>query len=135
MSGSPHPRDAVLEQPAHCSLARAYVAHSNAHDLEAIGGLLGDQARYESAYAGALSGREAILEMMRRFFAELPDVHWEAAGYEEVSPGRVAFDFQMHATARDGAAVAREGREVIEFAEGGRIMLIRVGGREAAPSG
>ena len=124
-----------MEQPAHCSLARAYVAYSNAHDLKAIAGLLDDRARYESAYAGSLAGRDAILEMMRRFFAELPDVHWDTAGYEEISPGRVAFDFRMHATASDGGAVAREGREVIGFTACGRIVLIRVAGREAAPSG
>jgi len=124
-----------LEQPAHCSLARAYVAHSNAHDLHAIAGLLAEGARYESAYAGRLSGRGAILEMMRRFFDELPDVRWDAARYEEVSPGRVAFDFRLHATSPDGASIDREGREIIEFAPGGRILLIRVGGREAAPRG
>ena len=123
-----------MEQPALFSLARAWVDHSNAHDLEAIARLLAAKARYEFANADTWEGRDAIVRMLRTIFADLPDVQWDTTGYEEVSPGRVAFDFRMHATDRDGAPVAREGREVIEFTERGLITLIRVGGRHAAPS-
>jgi ketosteroid isomerase-like protein len=123
-----------LEQPALCSLARAWVDHSNAHDLDAIARLLASQARYEYANSCAWEGRDAIVGMLRTIFADLPDVQWDTTGYQEISPGRVAFDFRMQATARDGGPIAREGREVIEFAEGGLITLIRVGGRHAAPT-
>jgi hypothetical protein len=124
-----------LELTAHCSLARAYATHSNAHDLDAIGELLATDARYESVYAGVLAGRVVILEMMRGYFEKFPDVTWIANDYEEVSPGQVAFDFHMRATDGDGVTIERDGREVITFTRRGRIASIRVGGREAAPRG
>lgn len=124
-----------MELTPHCSLARAYVSHSNAHDLEAIGELLAVDARYESAYAGVLAGRAAILEMMQGYFTKFPDVTWTATEYQEVSPGQVAFDFHMRATSGDGESIENDGREVITFTERGRIASIRVGGREAAPQG
>lgn len=124
-----------MELTAHCSLARAYVAHSNAHDLDAIGELLDHDARYESAYAGVLHGRDAILAMMRGFFATFPDVHWDATGYVEVSVHQVAFDFRMRATGERGEPVFSEGRERIAFSPLGRIASIRVGSRDRAPQG
>ena len=124
-----------MELSALCSLARAYVTHSNAHDLHAIGELLADHARYESAYAGIITGRDAILSMMRTFFTAFPDVHWDAGSFAEVSPRQVAFDFRMRATGGQGGPILREGRELIVFSTGGRIESIRVGGREAAPQG
>jgi len=124
-----------LELTARCSLARAYVTHSNAHDLHAIGKLLAADARYESAYAGVLIGRNAILDMMRGYFARFPDVTWAANDYQEVAPGQVAFNFHLRATDSDGASVRSEGREVIAFTDRGQIASIRVGGCEAAPRG
>lgn len=101
--------------------ARAYVAASNAHDLEAIAPLLADGCRYESSGVGAHVGKPAILSMMKQFFESHRDVQWDVPAYEVDDEGRAAFRFTM---SLDGDL--RKGIEKISFAEDGLITLIEV---------
>jgi len=108
-------------------LARKYVEHSNAHDLEEIQKMFLDNASYESAYAGKFEGWESIAEMMKDFFERVPDVEWQVGGYEDVEENVVEFAFVMRGTdSKNGERIERHGVERIGFTDSGRICHIDV---------
>ena len=101
--------------------ARRYVELSNAHDLDAIEAMFHEDATYQSANVGEHEGREAILVMMRAFFAHNPNIRWDVDAYREIDDGGVEFDF----TARAGGG-ERRGTERIYFDDAGRIRRVEV---------
>ena len=107
--------------------AKAYVEASNAHDLAAISAMLDADARYHSSALGDHRGPGAILAMMTRFFAEHPDVAWQASTYRAAGTTGAAFFFVMTATHKaSGEANERRGIERIFFTPEGLISLIEV---------
>ncbi len=101
--------------------ARRYVELSNAHDLDAIETMFQQDATYQSANVGEHEGREAILVMMRAFFAHNPDIRWDVHEYRSLDDGGVEFDF----TARAGGT-ARRGTERVYFDDAGLIRRVEV---------
>ena len=107
-------------------LGRAYVALSNSHRVDLILSMFAAGARYSSNAVGEFRGRAAIGDMMHGFFAEYPDVHWQADDFS-CAQHRVSFRFEMRASAAaDGASVERRGREHIDFTAEGSIKKIEV---------
>ncbi len=107
-------------------LAKAYLALSNAHRVDLILSLFAAGAMYSSNATGEYRGRAAIGDMMNGFFADYPDVHWQARSFR-CEQHRVSFDFEMRATAAaDGAPVERRGQERIDFTAEGSIKKIVV---------
>lgn len=108
-------------------LARTYVSHSNAHDLNEIQKMFLDNASYESVYAGKFEGWDAISEMMRDFFERVPDVAWRVKSYEDVEDNVVEFEFLMCGTdSQNGGRIERRGIERIQFTDSGRICHVDV---------
>ncbi len=108
-------------------LARKYVEHSNAHNLEEMQKMFLDNARYESAYVGSFEGWESIAEMMRKFFDRVPDVEWHVEEYDDVEDNVVEFSFLMTGTDQEnGQRIDRRGVERIRFTDSGRICQIRI---------
>lgn len=103
------------------SMAQAYVAASNAHDVEAIAPMLQENCRYLSSGVGEHVGKAAILAMMKQFFAANPDVHWEVSAYGLDEEGQVVFDFTITYSGASG-----QGVETIGFSEDGDIAFIKV---------
>ncbi len=106
-------------------LAQAYVALSNAHRADLIAPLFAVEAVYRSGAVGEHRGRDAIMRMMRGFFADYPDVHWRAANYS-CDQRRVEFDFNLRATTQQGDVLERSGREVIVIDADGYIVELVV---------
>lgn len=108
-------------------LAKAYVALSNAHQLNFVLPMFTAEASYISANVGVFNGRSAIEEMMTRFFSRFPDVNWKARDYRCTSDGNVRFDFAMTATEIEtGEKIQRMGVEEIEFTDEGFIRRLDV---------
>ena len=107
-------------------LAKAYVALSNAHRVDLILSMFAAGARYSSSAVGEHRGRAAIGDMMHGFFADYPDVYWQADAFE-CQGHRVSFNFELRATAAaDGARLRRNGLEHIDFTADGSIKMIEV---------
>jgi len=77
--------------------ARAYVAASNAHDLDAIAPLFAEGADYVSARTGSFSGVSDIIAMMTQFFEIHPHAHWLTRDWREIEGNGVEFDFELTA--------------------------------------
>lgn len=108
-------------------LARQYVRHANAHDLDACEAMFSDDARYVSAGVGEHTGRDAIRAMMNGFFWRFPDVHWQTSNWREEADGIVTFDFTMTGKDRDtGEPLYRQSVERICFNDNGEIRHIEV---------
>ena len=107
-------------------LARAYVALSNAHNLGLIAQMFDENSIYTSTAVGQFTGRTAICDMMRGFFARYPDVYWQVRSYR--CPGNsVTFDFTMTAIeANTSEPLERKGVETIEFTSSGIIKELEV---------
>ena len=105
-------------------LARAYVALSNAHRIDLVLSMFAAGARYTSSAAGDYRGRAAIGDMMHVFFAEHPDVYWQADEFS-CDDHRVSFDFTMTA-GDDTGGIRRQGVEHIDFTADGSIKKITV---------
>jgi hypothetical protein len=100
--------------------AQAYVGASNDHDLVSIEAMLAPDCIYRSASVGRHDGFEAILAMMKPFFASYPDVHWQAENYQWLSDC-VKFDFVITLGEKSSLGV-----EKIYFDGDGRISRIEV---------
>jgi ketosteroid isomerase-like protein len=107
-------------------IARRYVDLSNRHDVEAIGGLLADDAVYRSGRVGSYRGRDDILGMMRRFFRHYPDVRWEVEEYSLDPDGAVRFAYRISGGATTGETLNGGGAETIRLSKEGRIVEIEV---------
>jgi len=96
-------------------------------DLATVEKMLAPNARYVSVGIGDVHGRDAILESMRTYFANLPD---QQAFDDEVAatgPRQAKCHWQLTATnLKTGAVVKRHGTEVIDFDDAGLIVLISV---------
>ena len=102
-------------------LAKAYVEASNAHNLNTIETMLSVECRYHSSGVGDHVGRDAILEMMRGFFDQNPDVHWDTRNWVKEGQDTVAFDFTISLPTGTSS-----GREWIQVDQEGLISRIRV---------
>ncbi len=108
-------------------LAKAYVALSNAHQLEVVFAMLTESAQYQSSTVGEYHGKSAIEAMMTTFFARLSDVYWLVSEYRYVSNGLVEFNFFMTASDVDSQEIVeRKGLETIQFNADGQIKAIQV---------
>ena len=101
--------------------ARRYVELSNAHDADAIEPMIAADATYRSAGVGVHDGREAIMAMMRSFFADNPGIRWEVDEYRAIDGGGVEFDFTAHV-----GGAERPGTERIYFDAAGLIRRVEV---------
>ena len=109
------------------TLAKHYVALSNARDLARIKSLFAADATYHSAFFGEYRGSEAIHVMMIEFFGRFPDAHWEVAKYRSSGNDGAEFGFVMTGTnASTGEHVQRHGLEQIFFTPEGLIRHIAV---------
>ncbi len=107
-------------------LARAYVALSNSHRVDLILSMFAAGASYSSSAVGEHRGRAAIGDMMHGFFADYPDVYWQADKFS-CEQQRVSYSFEMRASAAaDGAPIERRGSEHIDFTAEGSIKRIEV---------
>lgn len=107
-------------------LAKAYIALSNAHRVDLIMQMFAAGARYSSNAVGEHRGRAAIGDMMHGFFADYPDVSWQADDFS-CEKHRVSFKFRMRGNAAaDGASIERRGLEHIDFTAEGSIKKIEV---------
>lgn len=102
-------------------IAKAYVAASNAHDVNTIEAMLSADCVYESSGVGNHSRRDTILEMMRGFFAANPGVLWDTRNWALDGADTAVFDFTI--TLASGAS---EGREWISVNSDGLISHIKV---------
>ena len=109
-------------------LAKAYIALSNAHRVDLILSMFAAGAMYSSNAVGEFRGRAAIGDMMHGFFAEYPDVHWQADAFS-CAQHRVSFEFEMRASVTDGEPLERRGQEHIDFTAEGSIKKIEVEAR------
>ncbi|MCP5076159.1 MAG: nuclear transport factor 2 family protein [Rhodobacteraceae bacterium] len=101
--------------------AKAYVAASNAHDLNLIAQLLNEDCRYNSSGVGGYRGKAAIISMMEGFFSNNPNVHWDVPEYRLDGQLCVVFDFTISLGGQ-----SNRGLEKISFAEDGLIAIIEV---------
>ncbi len=101
--------------------AQAYVAASNAHDVSAVETMLAAECVYESSGVGRHEGAEAIIAMMRGFFASAPDVHWQTDGYRPVAGNGVEFDFVISMNGETSNGVER-----LFFDDRGAITRVEV---------
>ena len=108
-------------------LAKAYVALSNAHQLDLVFTMFTETAQYQSSTVGEFHGKSAIEAMMASFFLQFNDVYWLVADYRYIDNRRVEFDFVMTATDAEKAVnIERRGVETIEFNADGQIIAIQV---------
>lgn len=107
--------------------ARKYVRLSNKHDLASIEPMFRPDATYASANVGRHEGRERIVSMMREFFSQNPDVHWEVEEFRPIDGG-VEFDFVMTASGREKPGVER-----VLFDNHGLIRHVEVAPPPVAP--
>ena len=107
-------------------LSHAYVALSNAHRVELIRPMFAADAIYHSSAVGEFQGVDAIIDMMRGFFARYPDAFWLCEHFRcEVN--RVSFEFSLQASdAQSGEQLQRSGIERIEFDDQGLIIRLEV---------
>ncbi len=114
MTADAEPRDNI-------SRAEAYVAASNAHDLEAITPMFADDADYVSSRTGTYSGIPDIIEMMRGFFEGFGDATWVTDNWRDVEGNGVEFTFVLTIS-----GTGRPGTERVFFNDYGRIRRIEV---------
>ena len=116
-----------MNQSEQIELARAYVALSNAHRVELISTLFADSIRYDSFNVGSFEGKDAVAEMMTKFYSRYPDVRWDIVDYQTIEKGLVGFEFIMTGTeASNGRNIEVVGLEQITFTEDGLISGITV---------
>lgn len=82
------------------ALAHLYFTLSNDRNLDAIESLFAPDATYSSDATGEYSGREAIMTMMRWFFARYEYLHWTIDTINEIKPGIIEIHF--HAVFQNG---------------------------------
>ena len=114
------PEDSTNEQHL-LALAQAYVAASNAHDIEAIAPMIALDCVYVSSSVGQHDGSEAIIAMMRGFFDSAPDVHWQASDYRLIAGNGVEFDFVISMNGESS-----RGTERLFFDDSGAISRVEV---------
>ena len=108
-------------------LARAYVALSNAHQLDLVFTMFAESAQYQSSTVGEFHGKAAIEVMMVSFFTKFNDVFWLVSDYRYADNDLVEFDFFMTATdAESKKIIERQGLETIQFNTEGQISAIQV---------
>lgn len=105
-------------------LSRAFIALCNSHRIDLVLSMFAAGARYTSSASGDYRGRAAIGDMMHVFFAEHPDVYWQADEFR-CDDHRVSFDFTMTA-GNDTGGIRRQGVEHIDFTADGSIKKITV---------
>ena len=108
-------------------LTRAYVALSNAHQLQFVLPMFDENATYLSAYVGEFKGREEITLMMTDFFTRYSDLHWLVEDFQFLGNSTVGFNFIMTATDPQGREpVNRSAFETLKFNQQGYIEFLEV---------
>jgi ketosteroid isomerase-like protein len=116
-----------ISEPELIELTRAYVALSNAHQLQFVLPMFDENATYFSAYVGEFKGREKIANMMDSFFTRYTDVHWLVDEYQSLGNEAVGFNFVMTATdSQGGEPVSRSAYEILKFSPRRYIEFLEV---------
>ena len=110
-----------MQSNADIKRAAAYVEASNDHDVDRISTLLSKDAVYHSTGVGSHRGKDAILAMNRKFFAEYPDVHWSPENYRSIAGNGVEFDFKISLKGKLSSGVER-----VFFDTEGLILRVEV---------
>ena len=108
-----------MQSDTNIGRAAAYVDASNDHDVERIDTMLNAEAVYHSTGVGSHRGKDAILAMNAKFFADNPDVRWSPANYRSIAGNGVEFDFEISLKGKLSSGVER----VFFDAEG---LIVRV---------
>ena len=123
-----HRPDIDMERPFDPVAAmQAYHAAIEKRDLKYIGTALAHDAVYQSKGLGPVSGRDAILAAMQRYFAKYPDNKaWDTSVAEE-SRWVAVCEWQLRATdLTTGKPVSRRGKERVSFGSNGLIKSVEV---------
>lgn len=109
------------------TLAHRYVEASNAHDVERIREMVAGAISYSSSGMGEHSGREAVVDMLKDFYARFPDAHWACTDYRQLGADAAAFQYVLRGIETGtGQVVLRAGLERVWFDGEGRIRRIEV---------
>ena len=100
--------------------AEDYVSASNEHDLRRIRTMLACNCSYRSTGTGRHDGVEAVMSMMKSFFASNRDVRWQVENYRW-HEDRVVFDFLITLGGNTSSGV-----EELHFNDAGEICRIVV---------
>jgi ketosteroid isomerase-like protein len=106
----------------------AYHDAINQLDFEAIATMFAEDALYVSpGTGGETRGRAVILQAFRDYFARFPDQHAEDDLVELVGERSVRSLWRLEATDRaTGEVIRRQGEEVTDFDDAGRIVRVTV---------
>jgi len=97
-------------------ISQHYFTLSNDRDLDAIESLFAPDATYSSDATGKYSGRDAIMTMMRGFFARFDSLHWVIDSIDEIKSGIIEIHF--HAVFENGESkIEKSGVEHIIISE------------------
>lgn len=119
--------DKPVSQSELIELTKAYVALSNAHQLQFVLPMFDENATYFSVFVGEFKRRGKIGEMMADFFSRYTDVHWLADEYQFLGDAAVGFNFVMTATdSQGGEPISRSAYEILRFNHQGYIALLQV---------
>ena len=119
--------DKPISESELIELTRAYIALSNAHQLQFVLPMFDENATYFSAFVGEFKGRDKIGDMMVDFFTRYTDVHWLVEEYQPLGDAEVGFNFVMTATdSQGGEPISRSAYEILEFNHQGYIEFLQV---------
>ncbi|MDO6962848.1 nuclear transport factor 2 family protein [Rhizobium alvei] len=106
----------------------AYHDAINRLDFEAIETMFAEDALYVSpGFGGETRGRAAILKAFRDYFARFPDQHAKDDLVEQLGDRSVRSVWRLEATDRTtGEVIRRNGEEVTDFDDAGRIVRVTV---------
>lgn len=108
----------------------AYHAAVEAQDFATIAAMFHPDIAYESPGVGTVTGRDAVIDSFRAYFAEHPDQTAVDDRVERVAPLAAHADWRLTATKRStGERIERAGEEVVFFDEDGLIVRVIVADR------
>lgn len=104
-----------------------YHALLDAHDVNGVARLLAPEVHYVSAGLGDVTGREAVLQSMRDYFATCPDHQAFDDEVKALSPRVAQSLWRLRGTNRHtGVVVERHGIETVTFDADGLVLSILV---------
>jgi len=108
-------------------LVRRYHPALNAFDLDSVEAMFAPDSEYHSPSVGALIGRDAVMNAMRRYFAEYPDQVAVDDEVEPAGPAAVRSEWRLKATSKStGETYVRQGAETITFGADRLIHRVEV---------
>lgn len=105
----------------------AYHAALDSQDMDRLARMFAVDATYESAGLGLVTGRAAILDAVRNYFATSPDHQaWDDV-VKATGPREAMCQWRLRATNKvTGKKVERTGTEVVAFNKAGQITRVAV---------